>query len=215
MFYKDVNTESREDMIQFLTAHPRHRIAGYDSTYSNDVKIYNLGLSNDQEDKLLDIMQYEEAYAPIQDLIEDFAADHDYRWQVEFSGRNNGHLILLSGGEKESKFKSFCTCCGQKSFCTVEESGNNVCGLCRQPARVNYKKPLMEAYTSYAAIDQDRDFEFWEDDELRMRVKLVQEFDTFCDDIRNEAEWIADHAVVKEKLVYEPRKIKWVEWDEE
>ena len=41
--------------------------------------------------------------------------------------------------------------------------------------------PLYKIYTTGASIDQNEDFEDWSIEDIRDRVKLVQDFDRLCD----------------------------------
>ena len=54
----------------------------------------------------------------------------------------------------------------------------------------------------------NEDFEEWSMDDLRARVKLVQEFDTLADMIVEEAKYMAENYSVEEKVYYEPKTRK-------
>lgn len=53
-------------------------------------------------------------------------------------------------------------------------------------------------------VDMGEDFEDWSIEELRDRVRLVEEFDMLCDDIVAEAAWMADNMQVEEQEVMVP-----------
>ena len=194
-------------MTDFLSKHFRYdTMSGWNrsTSYANNMKISNLGLSNEQEMKLLDIMDCEDAYFDINAMIQDFRYEHGYEWQAGFNGRSYGYLVLYRGGAKATGHKSFCTSCGQANFTSVEESGCR-CGRCGRDARINYQKPPMQVYTMPGQnVDMDEDFEDWSMDELRERVKLVGEFDRLCDEIVEQAAWMADNYEVEEKEVMVP-----------
>ena len=49
----------------------------------------------------------------LKELMDNFAAEHNYRWQVGMNGRSGGYLVLYQGEITPSGYKSFCTSCGQ------------------------------------------------------------------------------------------------------
>lgn len=179
------------------------------TSYANSVKIYNLGLSANDEDKLYELIEMSEFYDRLQFLFYEFGNRHNFLWQAGFNGRSGGYIVLYQGYSKQSEYKSFCTDCGQRNRKTVEESGNCKCGKCGRDTRVNYKVPPME-YGTYPgrSTDMGEDFEEWDIYSLRERVKLVQDFDGFCDDVLSEVRNILDNYEVEEDIVYVPRTEK-------
>ena len=150
------------------------------TSYANNVKIYNLGLTSEERDKAYELIDLPETYDEFEWLFECFAQDHNYAYQVGFNGRSSGYLVLYQGGREPSDYKSRCTHCGQLNFRTVEETGTR-CGKCGEDTRVNLTHPLYKIYTTGASIDQNEDFEDWSIEDIRDRVKLVQDFDRLCD----------------------------------
>lgn len=159
-FYRKIDHTSRERMEEFLKSHFRYNTLNSwnrATTYANNMKIYKLGLTPEQLDKVSDIMSCEGFYDSIYDLIYAFDAENDSKWQAGFNGRSGGYLVLYSGGLKDTGYKSFCTSCGQRNYRSIEESGCT-CGRCRKETRINFKQPLMEKYILGKAIDMDEDF---------------------------------------------------------
>lgn len=211
-FSKKVDLRNRKEMVEFLTSHFRYDTMNSwnnSTSYANNVKIYNLGLTSEQDEKLWDMIDTEEFYCQIQWLIDDFAENHNYEWQVGFNGKSGGYLVLYQGGRKALDYKSRCTNCGQLNYATVEETGNCKCGRCGAEARVNLTRPIMKSFT-YPGRDTDmgEDFEDWDIDSIRTRVKLVQEFDELCDDILAEVVYLLDNSTVEEEVEYIPQKKK-------
>ena len=210
-FYEKVDMRSRKKMIEFLTNHFRYPTANswnHSTSYAHNMKIYNLGLSKEIEDKLWNMLDCEDVYDTINELINDFAINHDFIWQAGFNGRSGGYLVLYSGGKKTSEYKSFCRHCGQKNYTSIKETGN-VCGRCGKPERIDFVNPPMNMFTYPGkAIDMDEDFESWSMDELKERVRLIQEFDQLADDIVSEAIYIAENFEVEEETVYIPQTRK-------
>lgn len=139
----------------------------------------------------------------------EFGNRHNFIWQAGFNGRSGGYIVLYQGYAKQSSYKSFCTSCGQRNYKTVEETGNCKCGRCGKDSRVNYQVPPME-YGTYPgrSTDTGEDFEDWDIYSLRERVKLVQDFDRFCDDVLSEVRNILDNFEVDEDIVYVPQTVK-------
>ena len=201
-FSKKVDLRSRKDMVNFLTNHFRYdTMNGWNqnSSYAHCVKIHNLGLLSTQIDKAYELLDMDETYDNINDLLEEFAVSHNYAWQVGFNGRSGGYLVLYQGGRKVLDYKSRCRHCGQLNYRTVEETGSAKCGSCGEEARVNLTKPIMQSYVSGKGTDMCEDFEDWDMYSLKERVKLVQEFDELCDRCLAEFVWLIDNAEIEEE----------------
>ena len=96
-FMKKIDTRSRKAMVDFLTGHFRYYTMGshnMSTSYAHDMKIYNLPLTYEEKDRLYELMECQEAYDPIHDLIADFDIAHRHRWQAGFNGRSGGYLVL-------------------------------------------------------------------------------------------------------------------------
>lgn len=210
-FWEAVDTRSRWKMQKFLAEHFRYdTMSGWNcsTSYACNMKIYNLDVPAEVKDKLYEMLDCQEVYDRIQELIDDFNVEHDFRWQAAFNGRSGGYLVLYQGGSKPSEHKSFCRFCGQRNFTSVKETGN-VCGRCRQPGRIDYAKPPLQVFTHPGkSTDMDEDFEGWSMDDLRARVKLVQEFDALADNIVLEVRSIAESCSVREEVYYKPKTRK-------
>ena len=207
LFSKRVNKRSRKEMIAYLENHFRYNTMNSwnrSTSYACNMKLYNLGLDRETEDKLWDLLDVPEFYERLHELIEDFNRQHNYLWQAGWNGRNNGYLVLYQGGTKPSGYRSYCTKCGQKNYTSVAETGKR-CGVCNEEARVDFIKPPMQIFAYPGrSVDMDEDFEDWSLYELQQRTELVQEFDRLADDIVAEALYIAQTLSVEEQIVYIP-----------
>lgn len=211
-FSESVDKRSRGSMKEFLAGHFRYNtMNGWNNStsYACNMKIYNLGLERDIANKLYDLIQLNEFYEPINDLIYEFGAAHNFEWQVGFNGRSGGYLVLYRGERKPSGYRSFCTACGQKNYKSVSESGS-VCGRCHQPARRDFSQTHMNIHTFPGrGIDHgERFFLDWDMTALRDRVDLVCEFDKLADDIVAEAVYIAKNYDIQDEVVYVPQTRK-------
>lgn len=207
LFSKRVDKCSRKEMIAYLENHFRYNTMNSwnrSTSYACNMKLYNLGLDRETEDKLWDLLDVPEFYERLHELIEDFNRQHNYLWQAGWNGRNNGYLVLYQGGTKPSGYRSYCTKCGQKNYTSVAETGKR-CGVCNEEARVDFIKPPMQIFAYPGrSVDMDEDFEDWSLYELQQRTELVQEFDRLADDIVAEALYIAQTLSVEEQIVYIP-----------
>ena len=209
LFTRAVDKRSRETMTSFLKGHFRYNTMNgwnHSTSYACNMKIYNLGLDRDMADKLYDLIQVPEFHARLGRLIEKFNARHNYLWQAGWNGRSGGYLVLYQGGTQTSKYRSYCTACGQKNFRSVAETGTR-CGICNENARVDYTTPPKQIVTyPGCGTDMDEDFEDWSLYDLRQRTKLVQGFDRLADAIVAESLRIARRYSVEEQTVYVPAK---------
>ena len=207
LFSKRVDKRSRAEMTAYLSGHFRDNTMNSwnrSTSYACNMKLYKLGLDQETEDKLWDMIQVPEFYEWLNERIEDFNWQHNYLLQAGWNGRSGGYLVLYQGGTKPSGYRSYCTKCGQKNYTSVAETGN-WCGVCNEEARVDYIKPPMQIFSFPGRdVDMDEDFEDWSLYELQQRTELVQEFDRLADDIVAEALYIAQNHSVEERTVYMP-----------
>ena len=207
LFFQRVDKRSRAEMTAYLSGHFRYNTMNSwnrSTSYACNMKLYKLGLDRGTEDKLWDMIQVPEFYERLNERIEDFNWQHNYLWQAGWNGRSGGYLVLYQGGTKPSRYRSYCTKCGQKNYTSVAETGN-WSGVCNEEARVDYIKPPMQIFSFPGRdVDMDEDFEDWSLYELQQRTELVQEFDRLADDIVAEALYIAQNHSVEERTVYMP-----------
>ena len=211
-FSKEVDLRSRRAMTEFLAKHFRYNTMNswdQSTSYANNIKVYNLGLNKEQEEKLYAMLDTAEFYTYINEMLYDFSVEHNHLWQVGFNGRSSGSLVLYQGYSKPSGYKSYCTECGQRNYKSVDETGNNRCGRCGADARVNYTTPPREigCYPG-RSTDMGEDFEDWEMYQLKERVKLVREFDKLCDDILKTVIDLIENYEVEEQIVMKPHTVK-------
>lgn len=117
--------------------------------------------------------------------------------------------MLYQGELRPGGYKSVCTHCGQHNWKTVAESGN-ICGRCGQPGRVDYIRPPMEAVRYPGrGTDDGENYEDWSIEELRSRVRLVQELDKPADHMVEQAIMLANTCTVEEEeyFILQTRKI--------
>lgn len=98
-FYKEVNKQSRKEMVFYIKNHfTYNRLNSWNKWkgYANNVKIYNLGLTKEQRKKYYNIFLNTEIdtlqfYDTIQLYFEEFIESTGYR--VYFNGSSNGYIV--------------------------------------------------------------------------------------------------------------------------
>lgn len=60
-----------------------------------NIKLYNIGLNNEEQGKLLDFMQYENAYDLLNEAIYEFNVENNAAgFKAGINGRSGGYLVL-------------------------------------------------------------------------------------------------------------------------
>lgn len=201
-FYRPVDFQSRAAMTDFLENHFRYyTTSGYNcsTSYACNMKIYELGFDIETESKLLDMLNTDDVYDTRYQLIQNFGSAHDFQWQAGMNGRSGGYLVLYQGEKRPTGYRSHCTECGQLNYTSVEETGN-ICGKCGMPSRENICGTHMQVNIFPGkGTDDGADFSQWSMDELRKRVRLVQEFDRLADYIVQEAVFFTQNYTVQDE----------------
>lgn len=199
-------------MTDFLTLHFRYFTMNSwnrSQSYACNLKLYNLGLKQEIENKLYDLMDTQEFFYARNELLDEFGQRHQYQWQAAMNGRSGGYLVLYQGELKPSGYKSYCIHCGQKNYSSVKETGN-ICGVCQNPSRVDYSNThMLVSKFSGRGTDDGEDFGEWTMYELKERVRLVQELDRLADCLVETAVYLAENFTVEDEeyLVPQVRKV--------
>lgn len=170
-FYKPVSTTDRAAMIRFLSEHFRYNTMNSwnrSTSYANNMKVYNLGLTPEQEKNLLQLMDIDDPmiYSGVNMLLREFSQKYNHKWQAKFN-RGGSYLVLYQGEKENDKIVSY-------------------------PGR---------------STDMNEDFTSWDNDALKDRVLLVQDFDKLCDDIANEAAYVTENYEIKEVSFVTTKKV--------
>jgi len=201
--------KTKKQMVEFLKNHFRYYTMNSwnrSTSYAANVKIRNFVPSNLME-AAYDILECEDAYDDINDIIQQFGIRHNWKYHIWFNGRSDGYLVLGKGGSKLSDYKSFCKSCGQKNFKTIEES-SDVCGRCNKKTRVNYITPPLSIFTNPGQdIDMGEDFSDWDLCSLKERIALVKDFDETVEACKKAFLETCGYGV-REETVYEPKTVK-------
>lgn len=177
-FITKVDLRSRESMTAYLKNHFRYSTMNSwngSSSYAHNVKL-NRFVPHDLMDDAHNLVfaDFADYRHEIQDVLNDFALEHDYRYQIGFNDRSSGYLVLYRGERKRSQHKSVCRSCWQRNFTSVKDTGTK-CGKCGREERFDVE--LYDTATYPGQSLGDRDFDDLTLEELREEVKLVQSFD--------------------------------------
>lgn len=97
----------------------------------------------------------------------------------------------------------------------VDVSADNRCGRCGQSGehgRRNLERPITELAISCVAVDEYEDFQSWSMSSLRERVRLIQDFDRTCDQIRMNFIDMIESAIVVEETVFVPKTVQRIQY---
>ncbi len=203
-------------MITYLQNHFRYYTMNSwnkSTSYARNVKIYNLGLTREQENEALELLEAHGAFDRINDIIHDFDTRHDYKYQMGYNGRSQGYIVLYQGGKQYPGYKTQCDACGKLTWYETEQACKmNGCSgtltLLKTPVFRVFSQPGM-------GIDMEQDFEDWDDDSLRSRYELIKDFDATIDECIKAFKDLIDACRVVEKTVMIPTKVKVLECADE
>jgi len=208
--FREKMPKTKAEMIEFLANHKRYWTMNSwnrESSYANNIKIYNLNVSKEQEEALYSALYVTDIYDIAYEVLLDFRKRYDGKYQICSNGRSGGYLVLCNGIKKESKYKSFCTECGQKNYklATPEDCK---CGVCGKSTRVNFAQPMYEYFVTGKGIDSEEDWTDWSKDRLKKRVALIMDFDTTCDKYIETILNVLNDYAIGEETVYIPKTYK-------
>ncbi|MBW2992750.1 hypothetical protein KY345_06045 [Candidatus Woesearchaeota archaeon] len=210
-FYGKVDIRKPKDMIEYLKGHFRyHTMNSWNrsTSYANNLKIHKV-IPGELQDVAYEIMNQGDVYNEINALLSDFAVEHEYEYQAGFNGRSGGYLVLIRGGYKMKRyFSDFSPDAPDDKRDYSDYYGG---WYSHKEA-----KEMGTAYSSYKQvytqpgkdIDMCAEYEDWDVEELRNRVKLVREFDRLCNDVVNLFVEYCRRYEVKEEEIQVPKTVK-------
>jgi hypothetical protein len=160
-----------------------------------NLKVYNV-IDRELQNKVFELMESEDFYNEINELITVFDANNNYEWQAGFNGRSGGYLVLYKGGRKLSEYKSYCSLCGQRNFTSIKETGKK-CGNCGKDNRID-----KEFYDVFSWPGKGT-----EDNEVPPQV--LKDFRRLVINIVKEVEYMVKHNEIEEEIytVEKTRKV--------
>ena len=159
-----------------------------------NLKVYDV-IDNKLQNKVYELMESEDFYIDINELIAEFDRQWDYNWQAGFNGRSGGYLVLYKGGRKLSEHKSICINCGQRNFTSVKEN-NKKCGRCGKNKRID--KEMYEVFNYPGKNIEDGE----------VSADVLKSFRQLAIDIVKTAEYMAKKCKVEEETYTVTKKRK-------
>ena len=102
MYFKEINIDNDKEVLDFLKNHKKYSLMNTWNMlygYSNNIKIYNLDVTDEEKEKLYDLLNLDESSFDIQmqfDMLnEEFNAKYP-GYYVIVNGRSGGCLMLSS-----------------------------------------------------------------------------------------------------------------------
>jgi len=197
-FYQTVDLRSKKAMVNFLTNHFRYDTMSSwnaSTSYANNMKVYK-AIPSKLQDKVFNLMEAEGFYDSLNWLIQDWDREQNYYYQAGFNGRSGGYLVMYEGSVEYKTIFEFNRLNNDRDYA----DGYGWMDIKEAKERGLYKKQIKKI-GSYAgrSIDMNEDFEEWDINTLKERVKLVQSFDKLCDDIISQVIFMAENTEVEEE----------------
>lgn len=101
-FRKEVDINDLEELKGFLKDHYRYHTMNswnQSTSYANRVKLTRLPLTREQENRAFELLDVEEFWDEINNLIHDWDCEHKFVWSAGFNGRSSGYIVLYQGGQ--------------------------------------------------------------------------------------------------------------------
>jgi len=150
-----------------------------------NLKIYNV-INNDLQDRVFELMECRNFCNVINDLIEKFDKNNDYKWQAGFNGRSDGYLVLYKGG------------CKKKTYTKKDFEDNHEVYISDFYGWTNYKKAKELNLINREIITKIFSYPGKNIDEEEVPVKVLKSFRKLAVDIVKEVERMAKEAKIGE-----------------
>lgn len=119
---------TKAEMVKYLGGHFRYDTMNSwnaSRSYAQCVKVGRhplfTHLTHEQLSVCYNMVVVDEAFLEARGILDDFAVDHSYEYQIGFNGRSSGYLVLYRGGRKPTGYLSRCIACGQQNYTRVLE----------------------------------------------------------------------------------------------
>lgn len=193
VFFTGLKEKTLEQKFQYIKNHYVYNVMNSWNrlqSIANNIKIYNLELTNEQIDKFFELISIDEEllYANLQFSIEDFEDITDT--EVFFNGRSCGYLVLVPKFEKYKKHMNILDLFFDDNIYEYETLRE-------------FKKDSLDV--SYGKTNADIN------ENLEQCYYLLKSFDLLCDLLREELIYILEKAEIKEEKEIVEQINKYVE----
>lgn len=193
MFFTGLKEKTLEQKFQYIKNHYVYNVMNSWNrlqSIANNIKIYNLELTNEQIDKFFELISIDEEllYANLQFLIEDF--EDITNTNIFFNGRSNGYLVIVPKFDQYNKRMNILDLFFDDNiydYDTLKE----------------FKKESLD--TAYGKDNEDIN------NNLEECYYLLKSFDLLCDLLREELIYMLNNAKIKEKTEVIEKNVKYIE----
>jgi len=105
-FRKELDMSDPEELQEFIKDHFRYPTMAHfnrSTSYANHVKISWLPLTHEQQMKAYDVIDCEDFWFPVNDLMREWSVERKHEWSAGFNGRSGGYIVLYKGGMKDGR----------------------------------------------------------------------------------------------------------------
>lgn len=101
-YFKEVNLDNDKEVLDFLTNHKKYNLMNSWNRlygYANNIKIYNLDVTDEEKEKLYDLLSLDEPSFDIQMTFELLNQEFNEKrpgYYIIVNGRSDGYLVLSS-----------------------------------------------------------------------------------------------------------------------
>jgi hypothetical protein len=146
---------------------------------ANNIKIYNLGLSAEQQNKFFELLGIEDDcfYENLNYIIKDF--EEQTNTNIFFNGRSNGYLVIIPDFKTNNRWQ-------------------NILDLFFGDNIYDYKNYMEFRKNSIDIEYMNYDYNYLKE-KIEQCYYLIKAFDKLCDVLRDELIYILDNATIKEE----------------
>lgn len=191
-YFTGLKERTIEEKYQYLKNHFSYDIMNSWNnlkTIANNVKIYNLGLTNEQQNKFFEINEADNDFLYYETIaiIEEF--ERLTNTQVYFNGRSGGYMVIVPDFETTKRNEHVFKWMGVEDILYFD----------------NYKefKKEQNEYTG--------SYNYSYKEEIEQTYYLIKAFDKLCDVLRAELIYILNNATIKEEKEMIEQTRKYVE----
>lgn len=193
VFFTGLKEKTLEQKFQYIKNHYVYNVMNSWNrlqSIANNIKIYNLELTNEQIDKFFELISIDEEllYANLQFSIEDF--EDITNTNIFFNGRSNGYLVIVPKFDQYNKRMHILDLFFDDNiydYDTLKE----------------FKKESLD--TAYGKDNEDIN------NNLEECYYLLKSFDLLCDLLREELIYMLNNAKIKEKTEVIEKNVKYIE----
>lgn len=210
-FYQEVDTTSREAMIEFLRSHFRYDTMSSwnrSTAYANNVKVHRV-IPSSLQDAVHEMLNMHDVTSSVNFLLEEWQASTGDTYTAAFNGRSSGYIVMYEcEARKEYIIRP-------DAYKEDHPSGaySDYLGRWVKKPEAEERGWIGKTYKSVntfpgRSIDEDWDYEEESDEWLQQRVALVQSFDKLCDDVVSNCIYYAEHYELDEEEILIPKTVK-------